>query len=124
MPGNHRHRRLIAGDLARCGAHRQGIRIHPTPISRHQKAVVLNHACRVENLGKASLINLKDSLATALLEENKFCAEDLREALTILEAIVPMSRRLLGGSHPYTKRQEVNLTMARVRGTFMFPKEG
>ena len=87
---------------------------------REQIALAEQHGFGLHKAG----INLKDSLATALLEENKFCAKDLREALAILEAIVPMSRRLLGGSHPYTKRQEVNLTMARVRGTFMFPKEG
>ena len=89
-------------------------------LCREQIAIAEQHGLGAHKAG----INLKDTLASALLEENKFCAEDLREALAILEAIVPMSRRLLGGAHPYTKRMEVTLTAARVRGTFLFPKEG
>ena len=87
---------------------------------REQIAIAEQHGLSAQKVG----IDLKDTLASALLTENKFCAEDLREALAIFEAIVPMSRRLFGGQHPRTKLLETNFTMARVRGTFLFPKEG
>ena len=86
---------------------------------REQIAIAEQHGFGLHKAG----IDLKDNLATALLQENKFTPEDLREALAILEAIVPISRRLLGSLHPSTKRLEVTLTTARLRGAFLFPGE-
>ena len=39
--------------------------------------------------------------------------DDLREAVNTFEDIEPITRRVLGGAHPYTVRNEDSLRIAR-----------
>ena len=51
--------------------------------------------------------------AEALYKDASSTLDDLREAVTTLEEIVPTTRRVFGGAHPLTKMIEKGLRAAR-----------
>jgi hypothetical protein len=53
------------------------------------------------------------SYAKALYHDDSATLDDLREAVTMLEAIEPIARRVMGGAHPLTTDFELSLRNAR-----------
>ena len=51
--------------------------------------------------------------ADALYRDDGATLDDLRAAVTTLEEIGPIARRVLGGAHPLTKGMEAELRNAR-----------
>ena len=51
--------------------------------------------------------------AWALYKDDGATLDDLREAVTTLEEIDPIARRVLGGAHPLTEWIEYDLQQAR-----------
>ena len=59
------------------------------------------------------LLKMKHKYAQTLYEDPEATLDDLREAVTTLEELEPIVRRVLGGAHPLTKRIEGGLRDAR-----------
>ena len=66
-------------------------------------------------LGEANDLTLKMRWlsARALYKDPAATLDDLREAVTTLEDVARISRRVLGGSHPLTAMIETDLRNAR-----------
>ena len=66
-------------------------------------------------LGESNEHTLKMSwnYAAALYNDEGATLDDLREAVTTLEEIEPIARRVLGGAHPLTKGMGAELQNAR-----------
>ena len=56
---------------------------------------------------------MKSNYAIALWKANGATLDDLREAVTTLEEIEPIARRVLGGSHPDVAEMEKDLQLAQ-----------
>ena len=56
---------------------------------------------------------LRSVYAEALFCDSGATLDDLREAVTTLEEIEPIARRVLGGAHPLTKGMGAELENAR-----------
>ena len=61
--------------------------------------------------------------ARALYHDPDATLDDLREAVTTLEEIEPIARRVLGGAHPLTKRIEGGLRESRATLRAREPKK-
>ena len=59
------------------------------------------------------MLRMRWIYAMALYEDPDATLDDLREAVTTLEEIVPTTRRVFGGAHPLTKMIEKGLRAAR-----------
>ena len=66
-------------------------------------------------LGESNEFTLKmrNNYAEALYEDASATLDDLREAVTTLEEVEPIARRVLGGAHPTAVGLEQNLQQAR-----------
>ena len=66
-------------------------------------------------LGEGALItlSLRGIYGQALCDDPAATCDDLREAVTMLEDVAPIARRVLGSSHPLTKVIEGDLRNAR-----------
>ena len=58
---------------------------------------------------------MRDIYATALHLNTGATLDDLREAVTTLEDVAPIARRVLGGAHPVTVEIEESLQNAQAR---------
>ena len=70
-------------------------------------------ARRVLGEGNDITLSLRKVLARALYDDPAATLDDLRDAVTTLEEIEPIARRVLGGAHPFTKRIGISLPEAR-----------
>ena len=61
------------------------------------------------------LLKMKHKYAQTLYEDPEATLDDLREAVTTLEELEPIARRVLGGAHPVTAAIEGNLRNALVK---------
>ena len=61
----------------------------------------------------ASTLSMRSIYAEVLYKDASSTLDDLREAVTTLEEIVPTTRRVFGGAHPLTKMIEKGLRAAR-----------
>ena len=64
--------------------------------------------CELKKSGFESRVN-----ARALYEDADVMLEDLREAVTTLEDVVRIARRVLGGQHPLLAQIELSLQESR-----------
>ena len=66
-------------------------------------------------LGKCNEVTLgtRINYAKAIYNDPDATLDDLREALTTLEDVEQILRRVLGGSHPLTEKMEFDLRHAR-----------
>ena len=62
-------------------------------------------------------LRMRALYATALYGDHDATLEDLREAVTTLEDLERIARRVFGGTHPLTKEFEVELQNARAAKT-------
>ena len=62
--------------------------------------------------------------AVALYEDPAATLEGLREAVTTLEDVVPIARRVLGGTHPLVEGMEISLRAARAARAALAAREG
>ena len=60
-------------------------------------------------------LKMRQAYANALYKDHAATLDDLREAVTTLEEIEMIVRRVLGGAHPTTTAIEVILRMARAK---------
>ena len=60
-------------------------------------------------------LKMRWSYAQSLYKDDDATLDDLREAVTTLEEIEMIVRRVLGGAHPTTTAIEVILRMARAK---------
>ena len=78
-------------------------------------------ARRVLGEGHRLTLSMRSIYAEVLYKDASSTLDDLREAVTTLEEIVPTTRRVFGGAHPLTKMIEKGLRAARAalraRGT-------
>ena len=56
---------------------------------------------------------MRKAYAQALYKDDGATVDDLREAVTTLEEIEPIARRVFGGAHPMTRGIEGNLQVVR-----------
>ena len=70
-------------------------------------------ALRVVGENHEYTLRLRLMYAGALFRDNSATLEDLREAVTTLEEIEPIGRRVLGGTHSLTSVIESELQIAR-----------
>ena len=68
-------------------------------------------------LGKNHQLTLRTrfNYAAAIHNDEGATLDDVREAVTTLEEIEPIARRVLGGANPLTSAIEGNLRVARLR---------
>ena len=59
------------------------------------------------------LLKMKHKYAQTLYEDPEATLDDLREAVTTLEELEPIVRRVLGGAHPLTPAFESHLKWSR-----------
>ena len=59
------------------------------------------------------MLRLQGFYAEAPYEDASATLDDLREAVTTLEEVEPIARRVLGGAHPTAVGLEQNLQQAR-----------
>ena len=74
---------------------------------------VLPVARRVFGENGEITLRMRGSYAAALYRDDNATLDDLREAVTTLEDVGRIARRVLGGAHPLTKVIEHNLPKAR-----------
>ena len=80
---------------------------------------VLKEEVVVKSLGeravaaRAPIVPMRWVYAAALYGDDCATFDDLREAVTTLEDVARISRRVLGGSHPLTAMIETDLRNAR-----------
>ena len=60
-------------------------------------------------------LTMKLHYAEALYKDDGATLDGLREAMTTLEEIEPIARRVLGGAHPLTKGIEIALRRTRAQ---------
>ena len=70
-------------------------------------------ARRVLGEGHQFTLSMKKIYATALCFDPGATLDDLREAVTMLEDVERIARRVLGGAHPTTKTIERDLQRSR-----------
>ena len=70
-------------------------------------------ARRVLGEGHRLTLSMRSIYAEVLYKDASSTLDDLREAVTTLEEIVPTTRRVFGGAHPLTKMIEKGLRAAR-----------
>ena len=68
---------------------------------------------RVLGEGNETKLRIRWTYAVALYRDASATLDDLREAVTTLEEIGPIARRVLGGAHPLTKGMEAEMKYAR-----------
>ena len=64
-------------------------------------------------LNDEGTLNMRWSYAKVLYRNDSATLDDLREAVTSLEEMARIARRVLGGAHPITKGMEEELRNAR-----------
>ena len=89
-----------------------------TELQRFREAKALSRrltpvARRVLGESNETTLRMKKIYAVALYQDPGATLGDLREAVTALEEIERIARRVFGGSHPRTVRTEVSLREAR-----------
>ena len=72
-------------------------------------------ARRVLGVSDAATLKIRWNYARALYKDDGATLDDLREAVTTLEEIEPIARRVLGGTHPTTTWIEEALREARAK---------
>ena len=60
------------------------------------------------------LLKMKHKYAQTLYEDPEASLDDLREAVTTLEELEPIVRRVLGGAHPLTMILEGDVRLMRL----------
>ena len=60
------------------------------------------------------LLKMKHKYAQTLYEDPEATLDDLREAVTTLEELEPIVRRVLGGAHPLTMILEGDVRLMRL----------
>ena len=71
-------------------------------------------ARRILGDGDTATLTMRWNYATTLLHDTVARLSDFREAVTIFEDMVRITRRMLGGAHPYTKKVISDLEASRV----------
>ena len=74
---------------------------------------MISVARRVLGEGNQLTLQMSSNYTLALYNDNNATLDDLREAVTTLEDIEPIARRVLGGAHPITSSIELSLREAR-----------
>ena len=87
-------------------------------LKRYGKAKVLLRkltpvARRVLGDGAETTLRIRCTYADALYKDDAATLDDLREAVTTLEATERTARRVLGGAHPITAAIEIHLQESR-----------
>ena len=59
------------------------------------------------------ILTLRSTYAEAIYKDEGATLEDLREAVTTIEELAPIARRVLGGAHPLTMAFEIDLRGSR-----------
>ena len=74
---------------------------------------ILPTARRVLGKSHFTTISITCNYAEALYKDNDASLDDLQEAVTTLEGMARIARRVFGGTHPLTMQIEISLQTAR-----------